>query len=223
MSLIRVHNQVPTKLNNLLTAPQDEPTLKKLPSQIAKIVSHLPKTSVVRVVKASNLTALPSSPMSCRIRGGPNSYLKTLPAHSRNSNLEKNHFASKITGNSICNSMERPTESEHYTQRQLQSSQFVVMISPDTKRLQMIHVPAESILQHESINLSNLASPLYNKAARFLKKDWIVKKKQLDAICKDQLKTRDFCGEPLPSSQVWKGNRLLHPDFENLFFNTSPR
>jgi len=47
---------------------------------------------------------------------------------------------------------------------------------------------------NDSIDLKNLANPLYSKAARHLRKDWIVKKKQLDAINTNQLTTKQYIG-----------------------------
>jgi hypothetical protein len=57
--------------------------------------------------------------------------------------------------------------------------------------------------------MSNLASPLYSKTARFLKKDWVVRKKQLMAL-------------EIESSTIPRPNRILfekimpQTDFESL-------
>jgi len=40
----------------------------------------------------------------------------------------------------------------------------------------------------ESLDLKNLASPLYSREARFLKKDWVIKKKYLEKIQADRMK-----------------------------------
>jgi hypothetical protein len=43
----------------------------------------------------------------------------------------------------------------------------------------MMHVPADSSPK-ETLDFKNLASPMYSKAAKFLRKDWIVKQKLID-------------------------------------------
>ena len=40
-------------------------------------------------------------------------------------------------------------------------------------------------------NKKNVASPLYSEAARFLKKDWVVKNKSLDKFASERLKQLD--------------------------------
>jgi hypothetical protein len=57
----------------------------------------------------------------------------------------------------------------------------------------MMQVPANSPSK-ETLDFKNLASPLYSKAAKFLRKDWIVKQKLIDNIGADQsiLRTKEF-------------------------------
>ena len=58
--------------------------------------------------------------------------------------------------------------------------------------------------------MRNLTNPLYSKAARNLRRNWELKRKQLDAINVDQVKTREFVGLPLPMSSQ---RVQLKPDF----------
>jgi hypothetical protein len=84
------------------------------------------------------------------------------------------------------------TKKKALAQGSWDGSQFQIVISEKQLKLRRSRYAVSSA---DSLDYSQFANPLYSKHARFLRKVWEVRQKQVNAINRDQPKTREFCGE----------------------------
>jgi hypothetical protein len=97
---------------------------------------------------------------------------------SRISKIKPSPRRTSVVSTASLKSLREPLVTDFYNTIRLQSCEFKMCVSPYTKQLQLVSVPQTS--NHaDCLDYRHVADPHYSRQARFLKKDWVVRQRQL--------------------------------------------